>query len=333
VSDSAQRIVFTDDLVDALRTSLSRCGAARVLVITGSSRRFVDHVAAAAAGLEVEVFDGARVHVPSEVVSAASVVARRFGPDAMVSLGGGSATGLGKALRLDLEVPFIAVPTTYSESERTTVYGITTGTDKKTGRDPRVRPDEVIYAPPITVGIPVKLTVQSLLNALAHPISALSTGALGAALEVRALEAIGVVVTAVGELALEPARLDSRRRAFEGTALAGDIIEAGILGPHHQIAHFLGGHFGLDHAALHSVLLVQTISALLASRPEILAAIEDAAGRRPLARALFDLLEGAGAETSLAALFVSRAALETALAERTDLPRALVLSAFDGVRP
>ena len=45
--------------------------------------------------------------------------------DAVVSVGGGSATGLGKAIALTHDVPIVAVPTTYAGSEMTTIYGLT----------------------------------------------------------------------------------------------------------------------------------------------------------------------------------------------------------------
>ena len=78
----------------------------------------------------------------------------------MVAIGGGSTVGLGKALRLAHEVRFAAMPTTYAGSEMTSMYGVTRGRDKQTGRDPRVRPDLVVYDAELARDTPIALTAQ-----------------------------------------------------------------------------------------------------------------------------------------------------------------------------
>ena len=60
-----------------------------------------------------------------------------------------------EALRLSHDVRFVAIPTTYSGSEMTTIWGISDGGAKKTGRDPKVLPKTVIYDPELTVALPV----------------------------------------------------------------------------------------------------------------------------------------------------------------------------------
>ena len=49
-------------------------------------------------------------------------------------LGGGSSTGLAKALALSHGLPIVAVPTTYAGSEMTPIYGLTGGRHKQTGK-------------------------------------------------------------------------------------------------------------------------------------------------------------------------------------------------------
>ena len=69
-----------------------------------------------------------------------------------MAIGGGSTTGLGKAIALEAaggtsRLPILAIPTTYAGSEMTPIWGLTEGGVKKTGRDPRVLPRTVIYDP------------------------------------------------------------------------------------------------------------------------------------------------------------------------------------------
>ncbi|MEI2746780.1 MAG: iron-containing alcohol dehydrogenase [Ottowia sp.] len=152
------------------------------VLILASSRRHLDALEGALGGFAVEIFDGARVHVPAEVVAAAEARLAASGANTIVAIGGGSPIGLGKALRLARpELHFVAVPTTYAGSERTSIYGITSGGEKQTGRDPRVRPDLVVYDPELTFYLPIGLTTQSLCNAIAHVASVMSTSSLPAA--------------------------------------------------------------------------------------------------------------------------------------------------------
>jgi maleylacetate reductase len=72
----------------------------------------------------------------------------------VIALGGGSAIGLGKALRLGHDVTLIAIPTTYSGSEHTNIHGRVVDGKKVTGRDDRVRPAVVIHDVELTSEMP-----------------------------------------------------------------------------------------------------------------------------------------------------------------------------------
>ncbi|BAS11995.1 maleylacetate reductase [Arthrobacter sp. Hiyo8] len=87
------------------------------------------------------------MHVPIETVRDAQRFATKAGADGCIAVGGGSTTGLGKAIALEYGTPIIALPTTYAGSEMTPVWGLTADGVKKTGRDPRVLPTSVIYDP------------------------------------------------------------------------------------------------------------------------------------------------------------------------------------------
>lgn len=89
--------------------------------------------------------------------------------DSIISFGGGSAVGLGKALSVRLEKPHICVVTTYSGSEMTSIVG-ETGEDgvKRTRSDPRILPGVVIYDVDFTLGLGVEMSAVSGVNAIAH---------------------------------------------------------------------------------------------------------------------------------------------------------------------
>jgi len=192
-----------------------------------------------------------------------------------------------------------------------------------------VRPDVVVYHAPFTADLPIGLTVQSLMNALAHPIGALAGGGERAA----ALECAAALVRAMEDLLLAPGDLGARERASRGASSAGLIIEGGKPGVHHALAHLLGGGLGLPHAGLHSVLLPQSLAHLRAQQPALVDELERAVMRRDLEAHLHDLLTRALAPTSLEGLGADPAALRALLATRPELPAEVALDALVGLRP
>jgi maleylacetate reductase len=253
----------------ALATWLGGHGAHRVLVLCGPNRRHVDAFTGALAPFTPTIFDGARVHVPAEVVDQAA--AALGDADTIVAIGGGSPIGLGKALKRTHPLRFAAVPTTYAGSEMTTMYGITRDGAKTTGRDDRVRPDVVLYDAALTVTMPIALTIQSLFNALAHCVSVLSTGSLAGDDRTDAVATAGALTRVMDDLLRDPTDLAARTAALRAASAAGVAADRGKPGAQHRLAHRLGGALDLDHAALHAVLLPRFVDHLRATQPALVA--------------------------------------------------------------
>ncbi len=310
----------TPDIVHSLprlTARLDELGSRCVLVVTTKSRRRIDEVIEALVVFSPVVFDGARVHVPQEVVAAAATVLAESGADTIVAVGGGSAVGLGKALRLTHDVKFAAIPTTYAGSEMTTTYGITKDRDKQTGRDPKVRPDVVLYDVDWTIDMPIAVTVQSLCNAVAHTVSVASVGALDNDARQEAFAAAAVVVRAIEDLLLQPRDRRAREEAQRGASSCAAALErAGRTGFQHALAHAIGGAFAVDHAALHAVLLPHTIAHLRTTNAALIDDLERAVGRVDVDAHLHDQLVRAGAPVSLDALGVAEAPVRGLLAAR-----------------
>ncbi len=315
-------------LPDVLRAAR----AERVFLISGSSGRHLERLRHTLHGFPLCVFSEARRHVPSDLVERARAGLALFRADAVVSVGGGSATGLGKALRLDQEFFFVALPTTYAGSELTDLYGITSAEGKRTGRDPRVVPDAVVYDVDASIGMPLRLSVTSLLNALAHPVSALSTGQLEPDRWDAAIAAALSVERAIAGVLDSPRDPTSRRLAFEGTVLAARVLRRCPVGVHHRIAHALGGRFDLDHAGLHSLLLPHSVAWIARSTPELSERIHAELGPA-LAERLLDFVRRSGAATSLTELGLSPSAFDEFVAREPALPLEILSGAFSGVLP
>jgi maleylacetate reductase len=316
----------------ALRDVLRAAERCRVFVIQGLGARHAARLEGELHGLEVAHFAEARRHVPSELVTRAAQALEAFRADTVLSVGGGSATGLGKALRLEHDFYFVVAPTTYAGSELTNLYGITSAGGKRTGRDWRVVPDVVLYDTDLTLGMPLALAVTSLINALAHPLSALSTQQLSPAAFQAALTAAGAVSRALARVLEQAQERASRRAAFEATVLSGRVLTSSPVGVHHQLAHLLGGHFDLDHAGLHSVLLPHSLDQLRAEAPDIFAAVCGELGQSDPAAVLLEVLRRAGASTSLEQLGVAREPFFQLADAHPELPRRLLEAAYSGQR-
>ena len=142
------RVVFGVGSLQKLPEEIDKLGATRALVLcTPEQRAIAADIVVMLGARSAGVFDGAVMHVPAEVAAAARDKARRLRADCCVAIGGGSTTGLAKAIALTARLPILAIPTTYAGSEMTPIWGITEGGVKKTGRDVRVLPKTVIYDP------------------------------------------------------------------------------------------------------------------------------------------------------------------------------------------
>ncbi len=318
-------VVFGRGL-DRIAAWLRDAGARKVAILAPPSRRFVAELAAALADFAPTVFDGAKVHVPVEVVDAAVAHLASAGTDTVVAIGGGSPIGLGKALKLRREVRFVAVPTTYAGSEMTTMFGITTGATKQTGRDPRVRPDLVVYDVELTHDLPLTLTLQSLYNALAHVISALSTDSLEGETRAAGLQSAATVMRAIDALVVDPASLEARELAQRGASGCAAAYDQGKPGVQHKLAHVLGGALGLDHARIHAALLPEFLAHLWRGQEVLVDEIEQAIGHPCLDRYLRDLLRDHGVPTTLGATV---AQVKAAFADRPELPVHLAVHVAD----
>jgi maleylacetate reductase len=288
------------------------------------------------------------MHVPVEVADRAVELARSLGADGCVAVGGGSSIGLGKAIALRTGLPLIAVPSTYSGSEMTPVWGITENGAKRTGRDPAVLPRSVVYDPELTLELPVPLSVTSGINAVAHAVEALYAPDTSPLIALMAEEGVRALAGALPELAAGPRSLDARGRALYGAWLCGSCLGATTMGLHHKLCHVLGGTFGLPHAETHTVVLPYALAYNAPAAPEAATAVARAlgaedAGAAPVA--LWELAGRLGAPRSLAELGLKESDLATAAAQAVSQayanPRpvtedgvlALLRAAYEGTPP
>ena len=340
------RVVFGAGALGRLADEITALGATRALVLStpeqrGSAERVADLLGTRAAG----IFDRAVMHVPIETAREAREVAARLGADCAVAIGGGSTTGLGKAIAMESGLPILAIPTTYAGSEMTPIYGITEAGMKKTGRDLRVLPRTVIYDPELTLTLPVGLSVTSGINAIAHAAEGLYSTESNPVIDLMAEEGIAALGRALPGIRADAADAGARADALYGAWLCGTVLGSVGMSLHHKLCHTLGGSFNLPHAETHTIVLPHALAYNAAAAPVAMQRIARALGRDHAPSAVFDLAKDNGAPVALRDIGMKEEDLERAceIAMQNQYPnprplekvaiRQLLQDAFEGRRP
>ncbi|GAB0117713.1 maleylacetate reductase [Acidisoma sp. 7E03] len=340
------RVVFGDGTLGQLRAEAERLGLQRVLVLcTPEQSDQASDVVRRLGSLAVGLFDQATMHTPVAVTERALEVVRRHAADGVVSVGGGSTIGLGKAIALRTDLPQIAIPTTYAGSEMTPIIGETKDGEKTTQRTRRVLPETTIYDVSLTASLPPAISATSGMNAIAHAVEALYAEDRNPIISLMAEEAIGALARALPVVAACPQDVSARREALYGAWLCGVALGSVGMALHHKLCHVLGGSFNLPHAATHTVLLPHAVAYNAPCAPEAMQRVARALGAEDAATGLFDLAQGLQAPLSLEAIGMREADLDLAAEQAVARPypnprpleilalRELLDNAFFGRRP
>lgn len=315
----------------ALAEEISQLGAQRILLVCGASghalaERITGDLPVAG------VLDEVREHVPVWLAQRARARAAQLDADLVLALGGGSATGLAKAVALTSAVPVVAVPTTYAGSEVTPVWGLTEQRRKTTGTDLRVLPRVVVYDPELTLGLPRELSITSGLNAMAHCVDALWAPRANPVSNALAGEGIRAMAAGLPAVHSDGSGRTGREQCLLGAYLSGAAFASAGSGLHHKLCHVLGGAYDLPHAATHAVLLPYVLAFNAPATESAVARLAQAFGASDPVAALSDLVHQLGAPVALRDLAmpedgVQRSAEQVVLAAPPGNPRPVTLDA------
>ncbi|MFD3563749.1 maleylacetate reductase [Streptomyces sp. NPDC058686] len=295
-----------------LRDEVDAFGARRILLIAhGTGAGLAADLCAPFADRVAATFTDVRPHVPVGVAERAREAAA--GADLVLCVGGGSTTGTAKAVALTTGLPILAVPTTYAGSEVTPVWGLTEGTRKTTGTDPRVLPRTVVYDPDLTLTLPAALSVASGLNAMAHCVETFWAPRRNPVSSAVAEDGVRHLAAGLPAVAADPANGDARTDLLLGAYLAGSAFAVAGSGLHHKICHVLGGAFDLPHAQTHAIVLPHALAFNAPDAPEAAARIAAALGRPDPARGLHDLGTKLGVPAGLRELGLRESDIDTVL--------------------
>lgn len=317
---SAGQLVFgrgaaaqTGKLAERLKLRRVLIVTDRTLVTAGLERGVRDPLESC--GITVETFDGGQPEPSLDLTEQCAAAARRFAPDGVVGLGGGSNMDLAKIVAALLThgggprdyvgedripgpvLPLICIPTTSGTGSEVTAASVLTDTANqiKVGvLSNFLRPKVAIVDPLLTVSCPPKVTADSGIDALTHAIEAYTAvdnetfplpdgersvyqgrHPLGDCL---AEKAIGLIGRHLATAVREPQNLEAR----EGMALAATV--AGLSFSNvgvalvHAMEYPVGGAVHCSHGAGNGLLLPFVMRYNLSARLEQFARIAELLG-------------------------------------------------------
>ena len=340
------RVVFGFGVLDRIPDEVKALGCSRALVLSTPQQADAGRdLSERLGGLSAGLFTEAAMHTPVEITERAMQVVRDSGADCTVALGGGSTTGLGKAIAVRTDLPQIVIPTTYAGSEATPILGETRDGLKTTQKSPKILPEVIVYDVDLTLTLPPGLSAASGMNAIAHAVEGLYTQDANPIVSLMAEEGIRALGAALPRIVRDPADREARSDALYGAWLCGVGEDHGMgLGvrqverPAEGVAELVmqgHAHRSQHHAAAYNA----------PAAPEAMARAARALGVKDAPQGLYDLAKGLGAPTALKDIDMPEAGLDRAAELATANPywnprpieraaiRALLDDAFHGRRP
>jgi alcohol dehydrogenase len=232
------------------------------------------------AGLTVALFDGVAENPTTQHVEAGLEFAKKFQPDLIVGLGGGSSMDCAKGINFvsccggrmqdywgqgkatGPLLPMIAVPTTAGTGSETQSYALIADAETKIKMacgDKRAAFRAAILDPELTLTQPPRVTALTGIDAISHALETYVSKRRNPMSLVFSREAWRNLAVNFGRVLTEPTNLEARAEMQLGATLAGLAIENSMLGAAHALANPLTARFGIAHGEAVALMLPHVI--------------------------------------------------------------------------
>ena len=184
------RVIFGFGTLAQLPAEVERLRLGRVLVLaTPQQAADAQEIASRLGERSAGIYAGATMHTPVAVTEEAMQVVAERRVDGLVAVGGGSTTGLAKAIALRTDLPQIVAPTTYAGSEMTPILGDAGGRQGH-AEQPQDPTGSCHLRRGSDIEPPAALSGTSGINAIAHAVEALYARDRNPVISLLATEAI-----------------------------------------------------------------------------------------------------------------------------------------------
>lgn len=291
-------------VADDCAADMAAAGCRRVLIVTGAPIRALcagPEKALAAAGCAVEILEASEGEPTLADLEAALGVARGFGADGVVGLGGGSAMDVAKlvAALIDGEqtfaeivgadllkrrnVPLACIPTTAGTGSEVTPIAIVEDTEaqlKKGAVSPHLVPDFAYLDPELTRTMPRGVTAATGIDALTHCIESYANKFAHPVVDEWALAGIRLVGRYLERACADGGDIEARAGMLRASHLGGQCLGPVNTAAVHALAYPLGGEFHIAHGVANSLLLPHVLRFNLEAAPGRYADVAEALGVR-----------------------------------------------------
>jgi len=275
------RIDYGPGVIRTLPQVLTQFNLQRVLLVTDpgvQATGLVDPVSAQLDQAEIThaCFNEVAANPKDYNVEAGATVAREFGADGLVAIGGGSPIDCAKAMAIcathhgaprDFErgrnvteavLPLVAVPTTAGTGSEVTFSSVITDSVenyKFSIRHTQIGPVVALVDPELTISMPAALTAATGMDALTHAIEAYTATLAEPLADAAALYAIELISRYLRPAVDNGQDLEARAGMLMGSLLAGIAFSHADVAAVHCIAEALGGRYDTPHGVCNAVVL------------------------------------------------------------------------------
>ncbi|MGV2881938.1 MULTISPECIES: bifunctional acetaldehyde-CoA/alcohol dehydrogenase [Paenibacillus] len=239
----------------------------------------------------IEVFSDVEPDPSTTTVDRGTEMMRRFQPDCIIALGGGSPMDAAKAMwlfyeypdtdfndlkqkfmdirkriykypRLGVKAKFVAIPTTSGTGSEVTSFAVIT--DKNQGNtkyplaDYELTPDVAIVDPEFVYTLPKTAVADTGMDVLTHAIEAYVSVMANDYTDGLAIKAIQLVFQYLEQSALQGDKL-AREKMHNASTIAGMAFANAFLGINHSLAHKWGGQYHTAHGRTNAILMPHVI--------------------------------------------------------------------------
>ncbi len=220
-------------------------------------------------GAEFEIFSDVVPDPPIEKISLGVQKMVEYNPDAVITVGGGSAIDSAKSIREFAgkitgrdDVALIAIPTTSGTGSEVTSFAVVSDVQNNV-KYPLVSesllPTEAILDADLVKSVPPSVTADTGMDVLTHAIEAyvsVNNNEFSAALAEKAIEICGVFLL---RSYLDNNDTHARKKMHVASCLAGLAFNSASLGLNHGIAHAVGAKFHIPHGRANAIVLPHVI--------------------------------------------------------------------------